>query len=441
MGVSVKIHPFFISLCKDYFFSPHFYTLPLAKTQIYPIMNHVLELRCEPLPIVRIGLIGVGQRGMKTLERYAFIDGAEIRCIADCDDEKLHLANQTLLESGRPEADLLSGREAWHDLCRRKDIDLVYICTDWSTHCEMAVEAMLQGKHVAVEVPAARTLEECWKLVDTAEQTRRHCFMTENCCYDWFALATLEMHHQHRLGTITHCEGAYIHDLRDTFGLTNGKRLTNSTRLWMEKSCAEHGGNPYPTHGIGPIGWLLDIHRGDRMDYLVSLTAQGDGPDELLGRVNSTLIRTHCGRSILLQLDVTTPRPYSRLQTVCATHGFVQKYPTPIIQTAEFPNALTGEDALREAEKYTSNGASQLWKKGHELGVPNEMNFAMDSRLIYCLRNGLPMDIDVYDAAEWSCLAELSQQSALQGSRPIQIPDFTRGKWRKLQGHKMFFKE
>ena len=402
-------------------------------------MNHVLELQCAPIPLVRIGLVGLGQRGMKTLERYAFIEGAEIRCIADCDEEKLDSANETLERTRRPKATKFIGKDAWREMCQCKDLDLIYICTDWSTHCEMAVEAMLQGKHVAVEVPAARTVEECWKLIDTAEQTRRHCFMTENCCYDWFALATLEMHHQQLLGKITHCEGAYIHDLRDTFGLTEHHHRNNSTRLWMEKSCAEHGGNSYPTHGIGPIGWLLDLHRGDRMDYLVSLTAQGNGPDDLLGRVNSTLIHTHRGISILLQLDVTTPRPYNRLQTVCATHGFVQKYPVPTLQTADFPNALIGEEALKEAEKYTTNGASALWKKGHELGVPNEMNFTMDSRLIYCLRNGLPMDIDVYDAAEWSCLSELSQRSAREGSRPIEIPDFTRGKWRQLNGHKMYF--
>lgn len=402
-------------------------------------MNQVLELRCEPIPLVRIGLIGLGQRGMKTLERYAYIEGAEIRCIADCDEEKLDQANERLVGTGRPAAHKHIGPDAWQEICERPDVDLVYICTDWSTHCHMAVEAMKHGKHVAVEVPAARTLEECWLLIDTAEETRRHCFMTENCCYDWFALATQEMNRQGLLGDITHCEGAYIHDLRDTFGLTGGKRLQNSTRLWMERSCTEHGGNSYPTHGIGPIGWLLNIHRGDRMDYLVSLTAHGNGPDDKLGRVNSTLIHTHKGISILLQLDVTTPRPYSRLQTVCATHGFVQKYPTPTIQTATFPNALTGEEALKEAEKYMSDGAAALWKKGHELGVPNEMNFTMDSRLIYCLRNGLPMDIDVYDAAEWSCLAELSQKSAREGSRPIPIPDFTRGRWKELKEHRLYF--
>lgn len=399
-------------------------------------MDTVLELRCAPIPLVRIGLIGLGQRGMKTLERYAFIEGAEIRCIADIAPDRLALANETLRQSGRSAAESIVGEAAWREVCSRDDIDLVYICTDWSSHCEMAVEAMRQGKHVAVEVPAATTMDECHRLVETAEVTRRHCFMTENCCYDYFALSTLEMQRAGLLGEITHCEGAYIHNLRDTFGLTGN--AVPATHNWMERSCARHEGNPYPTHGIGPIGWLLNLHRGDRMDYLVSLTSRGCGTDHLLGRVNSTLIRTVKGASILLQLDVTSMRPYSRLQTVCGTHGFVQKYPVPTVKTTDTATILTGDDALAEAARHTNDQAAHLWQKGHELGVPNEMNYTMDCRLIHCLRHGLPLDIDVYDAAEWSCLAELSERSAREGSRPVSIPDFTHGHWQDLAGHKMY---
>lgn len=365
-----------------------------------------------PIPHVRIALIGLGQRGMKTLERYAYIQGASIVCIADIDSEKLSLANTLLQESGRPIARTYPGAEGWKEICQQPDIDLVYICTDWSTHCKMAVTAMEAGKHVAVEVPAAETVEECWQLVNTSERTQRHCFMTENCCYDNFALATLEMKRQGLLGDITHCEGAYIH------------RIENLSASWMEQSCAQHGGNPYPTHGIGPIGQLLGLHRTDRMEYLVSLTSDSKN------KVNSTLIRTVNGVSILLQLDVTTPRPYSRLQTVCGTKGFIQKYPLPTIQLDGEDQPTIGDDALRKAENYFNSPTAQLWQKGHELGVPNEMNFTMDSRLIYCLQNGLPLDIDVYDAAEWSCLAELSRQSAQSGSIPVRIPDFTRGRWK-----------
>ena len=277
------------------------------------IQPSVLELRCEPIPLVRIGLIGLGQRGMKTLERYAFIKDAEIRYVVDLSEEKITEANEKLLASGRPLAKALVGQNAWMKLCEADDVDLIYICTEWDSHCNMAVTAMNHGKHVAVEVPAARTVEECWQLIDTAERTRRHLFMTENCCYDHFALTTLEMHKQKQLGEITHCEGAYIHDLRDVFGLTPDQNAGNSTRLWMEKNCNEHEGNPYPTHGIGPIGWLLGLHRGDRMKYLVSLTSGNTPTSDKMSRVNSTLIHTEKGVSILLQLDVTTPRPYSRL--------------------------------------------------------------------------------------------------------------------------------
>lgn len=399
-------------------------------------LPHVLELRCEPIPLVRIGLIGLGQRGMKTLQRYANIEGAEICCIADLDDEKLDRANETLLRSGRPVARCFRGPEGWREICREAEVDLVYVCTEWSTHTLMATEAMRCGKHVAVEVPAAMTVEECRALVETAEQTRRHCFMTENCCYDRFSLSTLEMERCGKFGEITHCEGAYIHDLRDTFGLT--PKQAEDQRLWMERSCAAHGGNPYPTHGIGPFGWLLNLHRGDRMDNLVSLTSVGKGRDGIFGKVNNTLIRTVKGISILLQFDVTTPRPYSRLQTVCGSKGFSQKYPVPTLCTTDTESTLVGEAALEEAAKYDTGAAIRLWEQGHALGVPNEMNYAMDARLIHCLRHGLPLDIDVYDAAEWSCLTELSALSAREGSRPVAIPDFTNGRWTELKSHHFY---
>ncbi len=396
-------------------------------------MSHVLELRCAPLPVVRIGLIGLGRRGMKTLERYACVDGAEIRCLADLDGQRLSMALDALRRSGRPAADTLAGTDAWRKLCARTDIDLVYICTEWDSHCLMAVEAMRCGKHVAVEVPAATTVEECWQLVRTAEATRRHCFMAENCCYDRFALATLEMQRAGLLGEIYHCEGAYIHNLRDTAGLTGSN---GHAAKWMENCCDGRMGNPYPTHGIGPIGWLTNLHRGDRMAFLVSLSS---GLADAAGnkRVNTTLIRTVKGVSILLQLDVSTMRPYSRLQTVCGTRGFAQKYPLPTLKTGETDAILTGGEAEAEAARHADSPAARLWREGHAAGVPNEMNYAMDCRLVYCLRHGLPPDIDIYDAAEWSCLVELSEQSARNGGQPVQIPDFTQGHWQDLKGHRM----
>lgn len=385
-------------------------------------MSSVFRLTCPPVPKVRIALIGLGQRGMKTLQRYAYIEGAEICAVADLYPQRTADANAALNADGRPQARELTGTEAWKTACRLAGIDLVYICTEWSSHTMIAVEAMKCGKHVAVEVPAATSLAECRLLVRTAEETRRHCFMTENCCYDLFALETLELHRQGQLGDITHCEGAYIHHL---FSPAKGQGLLSDTRRnWMMRSCSTHGGNPYPTHGIGPIAQLLGFHRTDRMKSLVSVTAKGaETNGRTTGSINTSLITTEHGVSILLQLDVTTPRPYSRLQTVCGTLGYVQKYPLPTMQTAD-AEAVFGEEALNRMSAYATSPAARLWHEGHAKGVDNEMNYAMDARLIHCLRHGLPLDIDVYDAAEWSCLAELSQRSALLGGRPVEIPDF-----------------
>lgn len=373
--------------------------------------NNVYRLRCAPLPVVRMGFIGLGHRGRKTVERYSDIPGAEICCLADLSADAVSQANQQLALSGRHLAREFAGPDAWREVCQQPDVDIIYICTDWSTHADIAIEAMTHGKHVAVEVPLATTVDDCWRVVRTAEETRRHCFMTENCCYDWFHLATLALVESGALGTITHCEGAYIHDWRHLFG--DGNFYEQSVRC---------GGNPYPTHAIGPIAQILGFHRHDRMVRLTSMTANALGTDSPLGHTNTALITTERGVTILLQFDGTTPRPYSRLQSVCGTRGFVQKYPVATVQT---------EQGLRldnHAEDFMlrqlTSKAAQAWKEGHRIGVDNEMNYAMDRRLIYCLQQGLPLDIDVYDAAEWSCLIELTRLSAEQGGAPVAIPNF-----------------
>ncbi len=392
----------------------------------------MIRYRAARIPMVRIALLGVGQRGTKTLERYGVIRGAEVRILADTNEDNLQRAADLLVRSGRPRPELLCGEEAWREAVAHTDIDLVYICTPWHTHTAMACEAMLCGKHVCVEVPAATTLEECWQLVDTAEQTRRHLFMAENCCYDNFALATLEMHRQGLFGELTHVEGAYIHDLLPS--AANGDN-------WMLRSIATHGGNAYPTHGMGPIGLLLGLHRGDRLESLTSMTSRTIVTDANMphGGINTTLLRTHRGITILQQLDTTTPRPYSRIQTICGTQGYAQKYPLPTLLTKTMDEPLTADAALKYAEKYNAvNPAIHYWKEGHDIGVPNEMNYAMDCRLIHCLHYGLPLDIDVYDAAEWSCIAPLSAISARGNGRPVDIPDFTRGRWHAAEAHKFF---
>ncbi|MBF1076645.1 MAG: Gfo/Idh/MocA family oxidoreductase, partial [Prevotellaceae bacterium] len=253
--------------------------------------SSVFELTCAPIPTVRIGLVGAGQRGRATLARYAYVDGAEFRAVADPDPAAVASALELLREQRRPLTETSTNAEAWRELCRREDIDLIYICTDWSNHAAMAVEAMRCGKHVAVEVPAATTVVDCWELVRTAEATQRHCFMTENCCYDWFALATLDMHRRGVFGTITHCEGAYLHDWSALFA------GDHAAAAFYRAGC-RHGGNPYPTHAIGPIAQLLGFHRRDRMMRLSSVTGMAAGRDSLLGHANHTLITTERGVTI-----------------------------------------------------------------------------------------------------------------------------------------------
>lgn len=405
----------------------------------------VVNLTCPPIPVVRIGFIGLGNRGILALERYMHLDGIEVKALCDLRKENIARAEAILEKFNCPKAVAYSEEGKWRKMCECMDIDLIYICTDWLTHTDIAVYAMQQGCHVALEVPAAMTVADCWRLVDTAEQTRRHCMMLENCCYDAFALTTLNMVQQGVLGEITHAEGAYIHDLRRSYFADASEGGFHNH--WMKLYSEKHTGNPYPTHGLGPVCQWMNIHRGDRMEYLVSMSSQqaglssyaccrfGEHSSEAMqlyqmGDVNTTLIRTVKGRTIVLQYDVVTPRPYSRHQTVCGTKGFMQKYPVPCILLDEYgKEPLSGEVFDRIMEQYKHPFTATIGEEAKRKGMPNEMNYIMDYRLVHCLHHGLPLDQDVYDAAEWSCITELSELSVKQGSIPVEIPDFTRGVW------------
>lgn len=413
-----------------------------------PLQTHVLQLAHSPIPVVRIGFIGLGNRGILTLQRYMQIEGVEIKALCEIREGNLTKAQQILKESGFPKAMGYTGNEGWKQMCEHPDIDLVIICTDWLTHTPMATYAMEHGKHVALEVPAAMTVEECWKLVDTAEKTRQHCMMLENCCYDPFALTTLNMAQQGVFGEITHVEGAYIHDLRSIYFADESNGGFHNH--WGKKYSIGHTGNPYPTHGLGPICQILNIHRKDRMSFLVSLSSHQAGMTAyarktfgadsaeakqpyLLGDMNTTIIQTVKGKSIMIQYNVATPRPYSRLHTICGTEGFAQKYPvTTIALEPDAGTPLEGKALEELMEKYKHPFTAQYGEEARRRNLPNEMNYVMDCRLIHCLRNGLPLDMDVYDAAEWSCITELSEKSVLNGSTPVEIPDFTRGAWQKI---------
>jgi hypothetical protein len=301
---------------------------------------------------------------------------------------------------------------------------------------------MEHGKHVATEIPAATTVEDCWKLVETSERTRRHCMMLENCCYDFFELLTLNMARQGFFGEVVHVEGAYIHDIYESF-FDKSKRYD----LWRLRENVRKG-NLYPTHGLGPICQVLDINRGDKMDYLVSMssndfmlearakqvaktdpTFQEFANKTFRGNMNTTTIRTQKGKTIMLQHDVTSPRPYSRIHLVSGTKATALKYPLP-------GRISTGHDWISETEmkvleeKYQPEIVKRIGELAKQVGGHGGMDFLMDWRLIDCLRNGLPLDQDVYDAASWSVIGPLSEKSVANRSNSIDIPDFTSGAWK-----------
>lgn len=287
---------------------------------------------------------------------------------------------------------------------------------------------MQQGKHVATEVPAATTVADCWRLVDTAEETQRHCIMLENCCYDEFELCVLNMAQQGLFGEIIHTEGSYLHDLRDRIATNDdgGRKWSN----WQVEFMNNHNGNPYPTHGLGPIALAMGINNGDRMKSIVSCSSKNVGDSLLRGNMNSSIITTEKGHTILVQHCITLPRPYSRSFLVSGTEGFAQKYPIPLFAFApDSDSTVTGELCDKLMKQYRHPFVTEYKERGEELCGRRWIDYAMDCRLIHCLRNGLPLDMSVYDAALWSCLVELTHTSANNGGAPVEIPDFTRGKW------------
>ncbi len=404
----------------------------------------VMGLACEPLEKVRIGVIGLGMRGMEAVGRLLYIDGAEITAVCDILPDRVEQAKKIVTDRGFPEPEGFSeGPDHWMKLCERDDIDLVYSCTPWNLHTPNAVLAMQNGKHAAIEVPAATTLEDCWLLVDTAETTRRHCMMLENCCYDFFELATLNMARKGVFGEIMHAECAYIHDLR----WLKFDKETGYIDMWRLKYSMDHNGNPYPTHGLGPVAQIMGINRGDRMEYLTSTSTRqvgmslyaknkfGENSAEFLqpyelGDMNTTVVRTINGKTIMIQHDTTSPRPYSRIHLISGTKGLACKW--PVRQIALEPNShewLPDEEMSKLLAEYEHPLARKVGEMAREVGGHGGMDFIMDWRLIYCLRNGLPLDQDVYDAAAWSSIVELSQISVRNRSLMVEVPDFTRGVW------------
>lgn len=441
-----------------------------AKKRVNPIVvatperpagqTDVVGLTAPKLDTVRVGFIGLGMRGPSAVKRFTYIPGVKIVALCDIRPERVDFCQNILKKAGFPEAAAYSGSEdAWKQLCEREDIDLVYVATDWKHHAPMGIYAMEHGKHVAIEVPAAMTLEEIWALINTSEKTRKHCIQLENCVYDFFELTTLNMAQQGVFGDVLHVEGSYIHNLEEFW-----PEYWNNWRMDYNR---KYRGDVYATHGMGPACQLLDIHRGDRMDYLVAMDTKAvNGPavvekstgekveDFQNGDQTTTSIRTKNGKTMLIQHNVMTPRPYSRMYQLVGTDGYASKYPIQEyclrptqVSSKDVPNHenLNAHGSVPEnvkkalMNKYKHPIHKELEETAKKVGGHGGMDYIMDYRLVYCLRNGLPLDMDVYDLAEWCCMAELTRLSIENSSAPVAVPDFTRGNWQKVNGYRHAF--
>ena len=396
-------------------------------------------LTTPPLDLVRIGFVGIGGMGSAHVRNLLRIEGCEIRALCDIVPEKVTRAQQWVVEAGFPEpAAYTRGETDFVRMCEEQELDLVYNATPWEWHVPICVAAMENGKHAATEVPAAYTLDDCWRLVETAERHEKHCVMMENCNYDRPEMMVFNMVRQGLFGEILHAEGGYLHDLRAI------KFSSDGEGLWRRAHSIARNGNLYPTHGLGPVANCMDINRGDRFDYMVSMSGPSRGLQEwarehypegaperreqyALGDVNISLIRTALGRTITVVHDTNLPRPYSRIHLVQGTKGLFQGYPNRV-----YVEGTSQSHRWDTYEQWRAEYDHPLWTQMEERAAGaghGGMDYLEDYRLIKCLREGVPTDMDVYDAAALSAVTPLSEWSVANRSRPIDVPDFTRGRW------------
>ena len=427
--------------------------------------EHVLGLKADPIQTVRVAFVGLGMRGPWAVMRFCHIPGVEIVALCDYEAERAEDSQKYLRNAGLAPAAIYSGEKGYEELCKRDDIDLVYIATDWNHHFPVAKFAMENGKHTAIEVPSAMNLEQCWELIDLSEKTRLHCFILENCCYDYYEMNALAMAQDGVFGEIIRAEGAYIHELSD-FWKSYWKDPNDNDKdnlHWRMKYNMENRGDVYATHGLGPVAQCMDIHRGDRFTTLIAMDTESfagkawvknktgkEVKDFRNGDHTTTLMRTANGKVVEIQHNVMTPQPYNRLFKLTGTKGYATKYPTPEFAIAGDALEGTGapqmdninahgflpkeqKDAL--TKKYYHPILTKFGEKGREMGHGG-MDYIMDARLVYCLQNGLPLDMDVYDMAEWCALAELGAISMDNNCAAVTFPDFTRGHWNDVKGYK-----
>ncbi|MFE1772292.1 Gfo/Idh/MocA family protein [Streptomyces sp. NPDC059008] len=390
---------------------------------------------------VRVGIIGLGNRGDGMIGLFLAVPGVRVVALCDPVKEKTAKAAKKVTNAGQPAPAVYSnGDHDFENLCKRGDIDFVFVATPWDWHFEMARTAMLNGKHVGVECPLALRLDQLWALVDLSERTRRHCMQVENCCYGRNEMRVLRMAHAGLFGELLHGAGAYHHDLR---GLMFDPNYYEGPwrRLWHTRL----RGDLYPNHGFGPVANYMDLNRGDRAVRISSFGTPALGlaayrkehmpandPSWKESYIESdrtiSLVQTAKGRVIRLEHDVSTPHPYSRINSLGGTKGVFEDYPERIYLEPDQSNEEWG-DFARYAE-----WDHWLWKEhANPPGGHGGMDYMLVFRLMQCMQLGLVPDFDVYDGATWSAPVPLSDASIKAGGAPQEFPDFTRGLWKKAR--------
>ena len=419
-----------------------------VKNQHSPPDNFLVS---EPIDNVRIAVIGLGTRGFFLFQDYLNLQNTAIIAVCDINRDATDKALEYAKKIGKPAPNVYGyDAESYLELLENEEIDLVLVATPWEWHAPMSIEAMRSGAHVAVEVPAATTVEECWQIVLVAEQTKKHCVMLENVNYFQPEMAVLKMVRHGLFGELLHLEGGYLHDIRRE--MLDPSRF--SPDYWRLEHIRKRNASLYPTHGIGPLANYIDINRGNQFTQLYSVASPTGAIEQYIkdhrpdskykgetfacGNMVTTTIKTYSGQTILIKYSTTAPMPYSRACYVQGTKGMVKVHPESRLYLDEFGDHKWVNLAYYYKGHVTYEFNHDFWNRWGQIsqgrddtldGRHGNGDTIMNHRLIECLRSGVPTDMNVYDAASQSAIIGLSEKSISSGN-VIDFPDFTRGKWK-----------
>lgn len=392
------------------------------------------------MKLFRVGVIGLGARGYWWINDLLWeLPQVEITALCDQYRDRVEAAAQVLAEkTGKTPALLTTD---YRELIGSDTVDTVLIFSAWNTHIPFACHAMEAGKAVGLEVAGAYSVEDCFRLVHTYERTKTPFMLLENCCYGEIEMTVTRMVRQGLFGTVSHCDGAYRHDLRNEVA-TGKENRHYRLQEYLHRNCEN-----YPTHELGPIAKLLNIGNGNRFTSLVSVAsaahgmaaytkATGLGPADAVyaqGDIVTTVLTCAGGETVTITLDTTLPRPYSRDFTVHGTKALFEEKTYSLFLDGEHQEFdWDWRKQWGNMDGYMEQYRHPLWQKFRSEGVQGGhggMDYLVICAFFDALEKGLPMPIDVYDAATWMAVTALSEQSVALGGQPMAFPDFTGGKW------------